>query len=85
MRSIAWAKSISRCDKPCTSWVVSTTSTRLYTLNHSGWWLLRSATEGHLGHKSHGLNKILKNKLAGNQPTALVLVAPVRHLGQGGW
>ncbi len=41
--NLAMVRSLS--DTPPTSWVVRVTSTRLYTLNHSGWWSLLSASK----------------------------------------
>ena len=37
------AKVMSRCESPLYSWVLSVTTTLLYTLNHSGWWSILSA------------------------------------------
>lgn len=45
---------------PSQSWVVNVTSTRLYTLNHSGWWSIFSANNAVRDMKDHAWLKSAK-------------------------
>lgn len=57
---------MSLCERPWQSWVDSVTLTRLYTLNHSGWWLTLSALNAtrdmnpHAALKSLNVNSAIK-------------------------
>src|SRR6185503_10862807 len=57
IRSIAAASSKSFAEIPPASCVVRSTRTVLHTLNHSGWWFIRSATSAALAMKPNASTK----------------------------
>ena len=60
MESIASASSMSRCDSPCASCVVSVIATRFQTLVHSGWWSAFSAISATCVMKPNASGKSVK-------------------------